>query len=151
MASIHSRFALDRADQTRRLVRAVENPYVTCVGHLTGRKLSNAPGYELDVDAVLRAVKKNGKLLKINSSPDRLDVDDEVALKARALGIPLLINTDAHSTRELEFMRYEVQQARRGWQSPQTIVNTLGLADLLKRLNATRRRAGKRPSRAREQ
>jgi DNA polymerase (family 10) len=132
ICSVHSRFATPKAAQTERIIRAIENPHVTCVGHLTGRLLLKRPGYELDVDRVLRAVKANGKALEINSSPDRLDISDETAMRARAMGIPLLINTDAHSVRELDFMRLGVQQARRGWQSAETVLNTLSLAKFLK-------------------
>ncbi|HYD01869.1 MAG TPA: PHP domain-containing protein [Phycisphaerales bacterium] len=140
IASIHSRFALEKADQTRRLLRAIENPYVTCIGHLTGRKLLKRPGYELDVERVLKAVKRNRKLLEINASPDRLDVDDDLARRARELGIPLLVNTDAHSIRELDFMPFGIRQARRGWQSRDTVVNTRRLPELLRVLAATRRK-----------
>lgn len=139
MASIHSRFSLGREEQTKRLLRAIRNPFVTCIGHLTGRKLLKRAGYELDIDRVLKAIKRYGKVLEINSSPDRLDVSDEVAFKARALGIPLLINTDAHSVKEFGFMPYGVIQARRGWQSRQTIVNTLPLRELLRGIQAMRR------------
>jgi DNA polymerase (family 10) len=138
IGSIHSRFSLDKSRQTERLLRAIKNPYLTCIGHLTGRKLLRRPGYELDIDQILRAVKEHGKLLEINSSPDRLDIDDTVALRAREFGIPLVINTDAHSITELDFMKFGVQQARRGWQSVDTIVNTLPLKDLLKALNGVR-------------
>ena len=137
IGSIHSRFGLDKEQQTARLLRAVSNPYLTCIGHMTGRLLLKRPGYEFDVDRVLKAVKQHGKLLEINSSPDRLDIDDELAMQARGLGIPLLINTDAHSTRELEFMRYGVQQGRRGWLSKAEVLNTLPLSALLRRLRAT--------------
>ncbi|MBC8064819.1 MAG: PHP domain-containing protein [Chlorobia bacterium] len=141
MASIHSRFALGKAEQTARLIRAIENPYVTCIGHLTGRKLLKRPGYELDLDKVLRAIKANNKLLEINSSPERLDIDDSLAMKARELGIQILINTDAHHIQELDFMKFGVQQARRGWQSADTVVNTLELPALVRRLRATQPRA----------
>jgi DNA polymerase (family 10) len=144
MGSIHSLFNLDKTAQTERLIRAVANPGLTCLGHLTGRKLLSRPGYELDLEAVLGAVKRHAKLLEINSSPDRLDIDDHLAKRARELGIPILINTDAHSTREFGFMTFGIQQARRGWQSAETVLNTLPLTQLLKRLGATRTRTGKR-------
>ncbi|HZW06064.1 MAG TPA: PHP domain-containing protein [Phycisphaerales bacterium] len=140
IASIHSRFALDRAAQTRRLLRAIENRYVTCLGHLTGRKLLKRPGYELDLERVLKAVKRHGKLLEINASPDRLDMDDVLAKRARELGIPLLVNTDAHSIRELDFMPFGVRQARRGWQTRETVVNTRPLPEMMRALAATRGR-----------
>lgn len=138
IGSVHSRFALDKEQQTQRLLRAIENPYLTCLGHLTGRKLLRRPGYDLEMERVLKAVKRHHKLLEINASPDRLDIDDALAWRARQLGIPLLINTDAHSTREFAFMEHGVRQARRGWQSTDTIVNTRSLPQLLKALAATR-------------
>ena len=140
IGSVHSRFGLDKAQQTQRLLRAIENPYITCVGHLTGRKLLKRPGYDLDLERVLRAVKRHGKFLEINASPDRLDIDDTLAQRARQLGIPLLINTDAHSTREFDFMAHGIRQARRGWQSARTVVNTQPLPQLLRSLAATRKR-----------
>lgn len=143
MASIHSRFSVDKQAQTRRLLKAIANPYLTCVGHMTGRKLLSRPGYEVDTEQVLRAVKRHGKFLEINASPDRLDIDDALAKRALDLGIPLLINTDAHSVRELDFMMLGIQQARRGWRSADNIVNTLPLPQLLKRLAATRKSASR--------
>jgi DNA polymerase (family 10) len=138
IASIHSRFGLSKAQQTERLTRAIKNPYVTCIGHLTGRKLLKRPGYELDLERVLKTVKRHGKILEINASPDRLDIDDILAQRARQLGIPLLINTDAHSIREFDFMSFGVRQARKGWQSRETVLNAQPLSRFLKSLAAIR-------------
>lgn len=146
ICSVHSRFILGKHEQTKRILRAIENPYVTCVGHLTGRKLLRRPGYEVDTEAVLAAVKRNGKMLEINSNPLRLDVDDKVAQRARQMGVPLLINTDAHSVRELDFMALGVQQARRGWQGPDTVANTLSAPRLLALLRRMREASSRNPA-----
>lgn len=138
ICSIHSRFSLNKEQQTRRILKALEHPAVTCIGHMTGRLLLKRPGYEVDVPAVLAAARRHAKLLEINSSPDRLDLSDELARMALDAGVPLLINTDAHSTRELDFMRLGVQQARRAWQTRATIVNTLPLPQLMERIAQTR-------------
>jgi DNA polymerase (family X) len=138
ICSIHSRFNLDKKKQTARVVKAMSNRYATFLGHMTGRLLLRRPGYELDTDLILKTIHDNGKYVEINSSPDRLDIDDSTAIEARKMGLPIVVNTDAHSIRELDFMKLGVQQARRGWQRAIDVLNTLPLAKLKKRLNDVR-------------
>ncbi len=139
ICSIHSRFGLDKDKQTDRLLRAIENKYVTFVGHLTGRLLLRRPGYDLHIEKIFKAIRDNGKIIEINSSPDRLDIDDALALKAKEMGILIAVNTDAHSIQELDFMRYGLHQARRGQLTSKEVLNTLPLNKLLTKIRATQR------------
>jgi DNA polymerase (family 10) len=135
VCSIHSRFALNKVQQTERILRAMDNPYFTILGHATGRLLLKREGYELDVDRVLDHARDVGCFVEINSSPDRLDLSDEHARLAKERGIKVAINTDAHATRELRFISAGINQARRAWLSADDVLNTLPLAQLIKVLD----------------
>jgi len=138
VASIHSHFDLPRDQQTRRLVRAVEHPLVAVIGHPTGRLIGEREPLALDFDAVLAAARKVGCALEINAAPPRLDLDDVHAYAAREAGVKLVISTDAHATVSLDWMRFGVDQARRGWIGAGDVVNTVSLADLRRRLKPSR-------------
>ncbi len=131
VCSIHSRFALNKQQQTERILRAMDNPYFTILGHATGRLLLKREGYELDMGRVIKHAKANGCFFEINSSPDRLDLSDEHAKMAKEAGVLIAVNTDAHSIRELDFMSAGIQQARRGWLSAQDVLNTRPVEKLL--------------------
>ena len=130
ICSIHSRFALNKEQQTSRILRAMDNRYFTILGHATGRLLLKREGYELDIKRVLKHAKVNGCFVEINSSPDRLDLSDENAKLAREMGIKIAVNTDAHSIRELGFISAGVNQARRAWLEPTDVLNTLPIGKL---------------------
>lgn len=134
VASVHSSFRQPREVMTERIASAARNPHVTMLGHLTGRLLLARDGYDVDVDAVLRACAESGTMIEINANPHRLDLDSIGARKARALGIPLVINPDAHSTGGLDDLDYGVGVARRAWLSAGDVLNTLPLPELLGRL-----------------
>jgi len=102
VASIHSRFKLDRMTQTQRIIRAIENPFTTILGHMTGRQLLRRPGYDIDIEAVLAACAAHGVAVEINANPWRLDLDWRWHQRALDLGCMMSINPDAHSTRELD-------------------------------------------------
>ncbi|MGI5835196.1 MAG: DNA polymerase/3'-5' exonuclease PolX [Chloroflexota bacterium] len=142
IASIHSGFEQDRRRITDRILRAFESPYVHALAHPTGRLLNRRQGYDVDLEQVLQAAARAGIAVEINSSPDRLDLDDIWARRAKELGVKLCINTDAHSLSNLEFMRYGVAVARRGWLEKDDVINTLPLDQLLTYLQ--RRRQGLR-------
>ena len=125
VCSIHSRFGLDRQQQTERLLRAMDNRYFNILGHATGRLLLKRPGYEIDVERVIDHARKNGCFFEINSSPDRLDLSAENARKASAAGIPIAINTDAHGTGELPLVRCGIDQARRAGLEKSAVLNCL--------------------------
>ena len=122
--SIHSRFKMSREDMTRRIVRAVQHPLVHILGHPTGRLIGERAPYEVDVEAVLQAAKLGGVAAEINASPSRLDLNDLHARRAKDLGIPITISTDAHAIPQLDYMRYGVAVARRAWLTPSDVLNT---------------------------
>jgi DNA polymerase (family X) len=123
MASIHSGFDKPREELTQRIEAAMENPHVDCIGHPTGRKINRRDAYDIDFEAVLEKALETGTFLEINSQPDRLDLTDNHARVAGEAGVMLVISTDAHRLHELENMRLGVAQARRGWLTPDQIVN----------------------------
>ncbi|MEX2102801.1 MAG: DNA polymerase/3'-5' exonuclease PolX [Gaiellaceae bacterium] len=124
MASIHSGFDQPRDRLTGRLVGAMENPHVHCIGHPTGRKINRRDPYDVDFEALLEAALATRAFLEINSQPDRLDLVDTHARAAGEAGVPLVVNTDAHRVHELANLQLGVAQARRAWLTPEQIVNT---------------------------
>jgi DNA polymerase (family 10) len=138
-ASVHTTFDLSREDMTKRIVRALRNPYVTLLGHPTGRILLGRSGYDVDLDVVVRVAVEQGVALEVNGQPERLDLDDIWARRAVEAGARLACQSDAHSARQLEYMRYAVATARRGWVEPQHVLNTQPLDCLVAPLGAPRR------------
>ena len=130
VASIHSAFTLDRAAQTRRLIRACENPYVNVIGHLTTRLLDRRQPIDVDLDAVFAAAGRTGTALEVNASPNRLDLNDEQILAARRHGVRFAIDSDAHSVPQLANQRFGVATAQRGWLTPEDVINTWSLTRL---------------------
>ena len=123
---------------TQRVLSAVGNPDVDIIAHPTCRLLGEREPIAIDLEAVFRAAAKNNKIMEINAMPDRLDLNDVHAFRARELGVKLAIGTDAHDVSHLDFMRFGVGVARRAWCEPQHILNTLPLADILTILNVSR-------------
>ncbi|HEY6066654.1 MAG TPA: DNA polymerase/3'-5' exonuclease PolX [Thermoanaerobaculia bacterium] len=123
VASVHSRFGLPREEQTKRLVRAVENPRVSVLGHPTGRLLLTRKGIDADMDAVLEAAARSGCAVEINGSPHRLDLDWRLAASTAGRQNVYSIGPDAHSVRELDYAGYGVGIARKGWITPQATLN----------------------------
>ena len=134
ICSIHSRFSLNTQQQTERLLRAMDNPYFNILGHATGRLLLKREGYGVDMEKIMAHAAACGCFFEINSSPDRLDLSDDHARMAKERGIKIAINTDAHSTSELDFMAAGINQARRGWIEPADVLNALPLDRLEKAL-----------------
>lgn len=132
IASVHSAFKQDRETMTARVISAVENKNVDIIGHLTGRLLARREGYALDLDRVLEASASCGTILEINSSPDRLDLNDVNARRAKEKGIKIAVNTDAHDLKRMEEMRYGVSVARRAWLESADIINTRPAGKLIK-------------------
>jgi DNA polymerase (family 10) len=130
VASVHSRFALDREAQTARIVRAAANPYTTILGHMTGRQLLRRPGYDLDVERVLAACAEYGVAVEINGNPWRLDLDWRWHAKALELGCMMSINPDAHSMSELDLAHWGVKMARKGGVPKERVLNCLGLREI---------------------
>jgi DNA polymerase (family X) len=127
VASIHGQFRMDRAQQTERLLRAVTNPFVTILGHMTGRQLLRRPGYDIDVEKVLKACAAHGVAVEINANPWRLDLDWRWHQRGLELGCIFSINPDAHSLAELDLTRWGVAMARKGGISADRVLNALDL------------------------
>jgi DNA polymerase (family 10) len=124
IASVHYGQKQSRQQITERILGAIENPHVSMVAHPTGRLLNKREAYEVDIDAVFAAAKKHKKLLELNANPVRLDLNDVYCAAAKEHGIPLVINTDAHSTQDLALMRFGILQARRAGLTKQDVANT---------------------------
>ena len=129
---------------TARIVRAVRHSAVTMLGHATGRLLLRREGYPVDLEAVLQACAESGVMVEINAHPARLDLDWVHCKRARALGVPLVINPDAHSTADLGLYRFGVDVARRGWLTKADVFNTRPLSAIVAALAARKdRHSGK--------
>ena len=131
VASIHSNFNLAPEEQTRRMLRAIANPYVDIIGHPTGRILLGREGYTLDVEAIIDAAAQHGVCIEINAHPSRLDLDWRYLRRARERGIKIPVDPDAHSIDGLDVMRYGINIARKGWLRPEDVLNTLSADDIL--------------------
>jgi len=129
VASIHTAF--DR-DPTERILATMDNPHVHCIGHLTGRKLSRREPMEIDLERVLERAVETGTFLEINSQPDRLDLRDVNARVAGEAGVPVVISSDAHEVKALDYVQFGVAQARRAWLRADQVANTRTLAQLRK-------------------
>lgn len=142
VASVHSSFKQSRETMTERIIKAMRNPYVTILGHPTGRLLGEREAYEVDLEQVIRAAQVAGTALEINAFPQRLDLDDIHCKRAKELGVMMAIGTDSHTNSQLETMPLGLAVARRGWLERSDLLNTLSLKELLQRLQAKRRRRG---------
>jgi DNA polymerase (family X) len=139
VASIHGRFKLERKAQTERLLRAIADPHTTILGHMTGRQLQRRPGYEIDIEKVLRACAKQDVAVEINAHPWRLDLDWRWHQAALEFGCMLSINPDAHSVPELDHMHWGVEMARKGGVPADRVLNAMSLADITRFLRQRRR------------
>ena len=136
VASVHNAMSQDRDTMTRRIIRAMEHPSVTIIGHLSTRLLGQRPATDFDLEAVLQAARDTGTALEINASPERLDLKDTHAFRARELGVPLVISTDSHHHSQLSGGRFGVGVARRAWCEPRHILNSMPQEQFLAFINA---------------
>ena len=127
IAGIHSHFKLSRDQMTKRMIKAMSNPYVDIISHPTGRIIGKRAEYEIDLNKILTVAKETDTILEINANPSRLDLNDINIRKAVKAGVKMIINTDAHEERHMDLMNLGVAQARRGWASKTDIVNTKDL------------------------
>ena len=132
LASVHSRFNMEEGEMTRRIIKAIGNPHVSILAHPTGRLILEREAYKVNLKEVFQAAIDHGVVLEINAYPDRLDLRDVDARMAKEMGARLVISTDAHSTGQLELMKFGVFTARRGWVEARDVINTLPLPPLLK-------------------
>lgn len=139
VASIHGRFKLDHKAQTQRLLRAIANPHTTIIGHMTGRQLQRRPGYEIDIEKVLRACAKHDVVVEINAHPWRLDLDWRWHQTALEFGCMMSINPDAHSIPELDHMHWGVEMARKGGVPADRVLNAMTLPEITRYLRQKRR------------
>jgi len=125
IASVHSVFNQEPAKMTDRLLKAIENPNTSIIGHPTGRIQLRREGYQFNMDAILTAAAKHKVAMELNSYPDRLDLNDVHLRQAKQRGVKIVINTDSHHTSHLDKIRYGVLQARRAWLTKADVLNTL--------------------------
>jgi len=132
--AVHSHFNLPRAEQTKRIIKAMENKHADILFHPTGRLIKKREPYDVDMDEIVKVAKETGTVLEIDADPNRLDLKDEYVRKAVAAGVNLSIDTDAHSKNSFHYLEFGVAQARRGWASAKDIINTRPWRDMLKLL-----------------
>jgi len=140
IASVHSAFAQSREAMTARLIRACENPYVTIIGHPTGRNIETFAGYDFDHDAVFAAAARTGTALEIDGQPSRLDLPSQLARRAREFGVTFACDSDAHGVAQLANVAYAVGQARRAWVTNEEVLNGRSLDRVLAFVHAKRKR-----------
>jgi DNA polymerase (family 10) len=133
VASIHTSFEQTREKATERLISAIKNPLVSVIGHPSGRLINERQPIDLDWDKILDAVEENNKILEINSQPNRLDLPDDLVYTASKRGIKFIISSDAHTKESMDYMKYGLDVARRGWLTKESVVNTLPVEKLIKR------------------
>lgn len=138
VCAVHHKFNLSKAEQTDRLIRAIDNPYFTILAHPTGRLIDHRAPYELDMERLLKAARDLGCVMELNLQPDRLDLNEMHCKMAKEMGVMLAVSTDAHGTSELNLIRLGIKQARRGWLEATDVINTRSFDDLMKIIKAKR-------------
>lgn len=134
VCSVHYNRNLSTKKQTERIIRAMDNPYFNILAHPTGRLINEREPYEVDLEKIMEAARDRGCFLEINAHPDRLDLSSRYCKLAKEIGLKVVISTDAHSLADLDFMRFGVYQARRGWLEAEDVINTLSWKQLGKML-----------------
>ena len=140
VASVHSVFTLSQREMTDRIIRAISNPYVTMLGHVTGRLLLSRDAYQVDIPAIIEAAAATGTIIELNANPRRLDMDWRWWPLAKEKGVQCAINPDAHHTDQLQYLWYGIGAARKGWLTRKDVVNTLPLGEIGEALTAKRSR-----------
>jgi DNA polymerase (family X) len=137
VCSVHYAQNLPRGRQTRRIIKAMENPFCNILGHPTGRILGQRRGYAVDLEKIIDAARDLGCFMELNAEPERLDLSDVHCRMALDKGVRVAVSTDAHSAASLAFMRFGIDQARRGWLTADDVLNTRGCDALLELLRRT--------------
>ena len=133
-AAVHSHFKMPRAEETRRVIRAMENPNVDIIFHLTGRVINRREPIEIDIDEIIKTAKRTGTVLEIDAYPDRVDIKDDYIKKCVEAGVKMSIDSDAHSASHFKYLEHGIAQARRGWAEKKDIINAWPLEKMLKML-----------------
>ncbi len=134
VASVHTSFSISEKEMTERVLAAIENPQVNCIGHLTGRLIGRREPYGIDIEAVAAAAARTGTAIEINGNPNRRDLSDRHARLAVDAGVTIVLNTDAHGVDTLDNMAYGVATARRAWLTAADVANTRGWSEFSKLL-----------------
>ncbi|WP_308367994.1 MULTISPECIES: DNA polymerase/3'-5' exonuclease PolX [unclassified Microbulbifer] len=132
VGSIHHKFDLSRKKQTERILKAMDNDYFNILGHPSGRLINKRDAYEIDLEKVLRGARDSGCFIELNAQPERLDLTDDGCKMAKEMGVKISIATDAHSSSNLNYMRFGVDQARRGWLEAKDVINCRSFKELKK-------------------
>lgn len=140
VAAVHYNTNMSRDRMTRRIKKAISNPLVDAVAHATGRIINKRNPYAVEMEDLIAAAAKYETLLELNAAPDRLDIDDKTCLEAKRHGVKISIATDAHHSTGIDYMRYGIYQARRGWLETEDVINTLRYRELVKNLGKGRKR-----------
>jgi DNA polymerase (family 10) len=135
VCSVHYKFNLSKDKQTDRIIRAMDNPYFNVLAHPTGRLINERVPYEIDMERIMKTAEEKGCLFELNAHPDRLDINDIFCKRAKDLGVKVVISTDAHQVDHLNYMRFGIGQARRGWLESKDVLNTKSLKEFKKNLN----------------
>jgi DNA polymerase (family 10) len=138
VASVHSGWKMERGAMTERIIKAIQNPWVDCIGHPTGRLVGQREPYAVDLEAVFEAAARAGVAMEMNADPNRLDLKDTHARRAKELGVRVLIATDAHWANHLSLIRFGVAMARRGWLEAPDALNAMPVAELRTALRRAR-------------
>jgi DNA polymerase (family X) len=135
VCAVHYHRNMSRREMTERIIRAMNNHHFNILGHPTGRLIGKREPYEVDMEKILEAAKENGCFLELDSQPDRLDLSDVYCKQAKEMGVKIAISTDAHSVAELDYLRFGIGQARRGWLAADDVLNTRTWPQLKKLLH----------------
>jgi len=138
IGSVHSRFKMEKNEMTERVVNAVSSGQIDILGHPTGRLIGKRAPYALDLEKVFSAARDSGVCMELNSFPDRLDLADANCRHAMNSGVKVAIATDAHSVEQMDYIKYGITTARRGWLEAKDVLNTVRGKDILKRLHGGR-------------
>jgi DNA polymerase (family 10) len=144
VASVHSRFQQSEEEMTQRILRAIDNPYTTIIGHLTGRLLLSRDPYKLDIETVLRRATETGTVIEINADPHRLDLDWRYCKHAKEMGVRFAVNPDAHDVLAFSYIDYGINIARKGWLTKEDVINCLPLNSFLEFVSELRAQKLKR-------
>jgi len=130
-AAVHSHFNISRQEETKRIIRAMENPHVDIIFHLTGRMINKRKPIEINIDEIIAAAKRTKTVLEIDAYPDRLDIKDEYIRKCVDAGVKMSIDSDAHATQHFQYLEMGIAQARRGWAEKKDIINAWPVEKML--------------------